>query len=90
MYARPRYFPMVLAFAGDSTITSEVEPGSDGPSSSTILAVAPFLARVGLIATLLAARVLIDAVLIAPFFEDMVFVARLVVVFVLAVLAFAI
>jgi hypothetical protein len=74
-----------LAFAGDSTITSDVEPGSDGPSSSTILAVAPFLARVGLIATDFAATVLI-----APFLAAMVFVARFVVVFVLAVLAFAI
>src|SRR5688572_7249166 len=35
-YARPRYLPMVFAFAGDSTITSEVLPGSDGPSSSYV------------------------------------------------------
>src|SRR6185503_12470993 len=35
-YPRPRYLPMVFAFAGDSTITSEVVPGSGaGPSSMT-------------------------------------------------------
>ena len=42
---------MVFALAGDSTITSDVEPGSDGPSSSMIRA-APFLARVGLVVAL--------------------------------------
>jgi hypothetical protein len=66
---------MVLAFAGDSTITREVDRGSDGPSSSTIFAAAPFLARVGFITPVLAAMLL---------------VARFVPVFALAVLAFAI
>jgi hypothetical protein len=50
---------MVFALAGDSTITRDVEPGSDGLSSS-ILAPDFFLARVGLAAlvapTILAVR----------------------------------
>jgi hypothetical protein len=87
---------MVLAFAGDSTITSDVEPGSDGPSSSTIRAAAPFLPRVGFIATLLAGILLAPTVFVAVAATGLVvsaatdFVARFVVVFVLAVLAFAI
>jgi hypothetical protein len=35
-YPRPRYLPIVLALAGDSTMTSEVVPAAGGgPSSST-------------------------------------------------------
>src|SRR5215210_436388 len=52
-YARPRYFPIVFALAGDSTITRDVAPGSDGVSSSMILEEL-FLARVGLTAALAA------------------------------------
>jgi hypothetical protein len=85
LYARPRYFPMVFAFAGDSTITRDVEPGSDGPSSSMIFAAALFLARLGLIEPLFAATPLVAGVSATT-----LFVARLAVFFGLAVLALAI
>src|SRR6476646_7513951 len=41
-YPRPRYLPIVLALAGDSTITSEVVPAAGGgPSSSSGAALRP-------------------------------------------------
>jgi hypothetical protein len=72
--------PIVFALAGDSTITSEVDPGSDGPSSSTILLVL-FLARVGLDA---------EPAALTIFAVRVRFVAAFVAVVFLAVLAFAI
>src|SRR3954467_15767126 len=58
---------MVFAFAGDSTITSDVEPGSDGwsPSRSSTAVFRALVARVTLLAVLVArfAVVLLLAVL---------------------------
>src|SRR5918992_1810845 len=51
-YARPRYLPMVFALAGDSTMTSDVEPGSHGCSFSTVFAA--FLALVAFVAVFVA------------------------------------
>src|SRR3954468_8451426 len=67
-YARPRYLPIVFAFAGDSTITSDVDPDSGPAPFSSTSTDADFRARAG----------------------AAVFAARLVAVFFLAVLAFAI
>src|SRR6476659_4739888 len=58
---------MVFAFAGDSTITSDVEPGSDGWSTfrSSVSVLRALVARVALVAVLVArfAAVLLLAVL---------------------------
>src|SRR6476646_5900243 len=65
-YARPRYLPIVFAVAGDSTMTSDVPPGSLPLLSSMISGSACFAFD---------AR---DAVLVARFFA-VVFAAALVV-----------
>src|SRR5256885_10848149 len=42
LYARPRYLPIVFAFAGDSTITSEVVPDSEPLVGSSLYSSASF------------------------------------------------
>src|SRR3954463_174816 len=78
-YARPRYFPIVFAFAGDSTITSEVDPAGAAGYSSASATLRPRAV------VFLAAAFFTVVFLAAVFFAAVLFLAAMVLVYGLSI-----